>query len=231
MNRIFLPLILICCIFGSCAPGKRAERSSARNIADNYAITGFYDPWDSLENGTKFSCRCDNEYFYFEFVADDRTPVVSEEFPNEHTAVDEDRVEIYFCPDRDMKREYYAAEVDPRGRVLDYSALYPRQFNFDWNFKTLQASGETLYDGNSVTDNKMVTGNKAVTGYKVKAKVSLAELRELGIPTDGTIFWIGLFQADFTCADSVNWFARVKDSASTPDFHKPEMLFPVKIYP
>jgi len=232
----FAHIIVVCCIFACFASCNCAEDVSAPNLADNYAFKGLYAPWDSLENGTEFSCRCDNDYFYFKYVAEDTTPIVSEDFPSERTVDDEDRVEIFFCPDREM-HQYYAAEIDSRGRIMDYSAQYYRNFDFEWNFRTLQTIGDAIYDSGDAEGCEGAAGcgnaagcGKAI-GYKVTGKVSLAELRELGIPTDGTVFWIGLFQADFTSSESVNWFSRVKTCDKSPDFHKPDVLFPVKICP
>jgi len=216
MNR--LPSLFACCIFVVLASCRSSEEVSAPDISDNFKLQGLYAPWHTLENSTEFSCRCDNEYFYYEFVAMDTTPTVSEDFPFERTVDDEDRVEIFFCSDKRMK-QYYAAEVDSRGRIMDYSARYYRKLDYDWDFRTLQTVGESIYESG------------ALTGYRVKGKVSLSELRELGIPTDGTVFYLGLFQADYTSKGSINWYSRVKTNDKSPDFHKPDMMFPVRICP
>lgn len=39
--------------------------------------------------------------------------------------------------DPEMKT-YYCAEIDPKGKVMDYEAHNYRKFDFNWNFKDLK---------------------------------------------------------------------------------------------
>jgi len=181
------------------------------DLTDNFEIQGLYASWDSLENNTTMSCRCDGDYFRFKYVAQDTTPTFAEEYVDEMSSLYEDRVEIFFCPDRLMKC-YYGAEMDPLGRILDYEGKFYRNFDFDWDFKTMKISGKWLENG-----------------YEVSGEVSLSELRELGVPTDGTPFYMGVFQADYHRDSTVNWYSRVKTDDVEADFHKPDVLFCVKI--
>ena len=39
-------------------------------------------------------------------------------------------------------------------------------------------------------------------------------------------FRMGVFRADFTPEGNVNWYSAVPSDDKSPDFHKPDMLFP-----
>lgn len=206
-------------LLGALTSCDRAADMPVQDLAGNWVAEGLYAPWDGLENGTKLYCCCDEEYLYFNYTAQDCTLVIDEERSCERVVDDEDRIEIFFCPDKAMK-QYYAAEIDPLGRIMDYSAHYYRDLDFSWGFKTMTATGSFIRGGN---------GNPS--GYEVSGRVSLEELRSLGIPTDGSTFYLGVFQADFHRDGTANWYSRVPTGDKSPDFHKPDVLFPAKITP
>ena len=173
-------------------------------------IDGLHAPWDGLEDDTVFRCFSDEGSFMFFFEVTDSTLTCSEDFHGEATVELEDRVEIFFSPKPSMEN-YWCAEIDPLGRVLDYSGHYYRDIDYGWNFRSLRLIGQ-------------LTKN----GYIVAGKVSKAELRELGCDLEGG-FWMGVFRADYRSDLSVNWYSAVSTDDISPDFHKPDMLFFTKI--
>lgn len=190
--------------------GGAAGGDGAFVVSRSASINGLHAPWDGLEDNTLFRCFSDGESFYFSYEVTDLTPTYAETFAGEDTVENEDRVEIFFSPKRSMD-DYYCAEIDPLGRVLDYSGHYYRDIDYDWNFRTMRLWGQLTEDG-----------------YIVAGKVSKAELRELGCDLENG-FWMGVFRADYRPDMSVNWYSAVSTDDISPDFHKPEVLFFTKI--
>lgn len=183
---------------------------NVKDVGKGFHSNSLSAPWDGITNNTHFSCYCTDEEFCFSFKVTDTTLALTEPFTGESDVEPEDRVEIFFCPDSKMK-EYYCTEMDPAGHILDYKAQYYRIMDYDWDFSTLQVCAEIT-----------------ASNYKVSGSVSLDELRSLGIKP-GKKFWMGVFQADFTPEGDVHWFSLVPTNDKTPDFHKPDVLFPCKI--
>lgn len=181
-------------------------------ISGTRRISGLKAPWDGLEDDTVFQCNVEDGLFKFRFDVHDSTSVVIMEdaFNDEYCVASEDRVEIFFCGDKEMKH-YCCAEIDPLGRVLDYEASFYRQFNNDWQFSTLQTSARMNEDG-----------------YTVSGSVSLKELGELGLDLYNG-FEMGAFRADFKIDEKENWYSAVPSTDDEADFHKPEMLFTARI--
>ncbi|MCM1177906.1 MAG: hypothetical protein NC335_09195 [Bacteroides sp.] len=176
-------------------------------IGSAAGIDGLHAPWDGLDDETRFRAFCDEENLYFIYEVLDTTVTLTEGFSCEADVEPEDRVEIFLSPSPGMEL-YYCAEIDPLGRVLDYSCRYPSQMDYTWNFRTLEVFGH-LVDG----------------GYDVYGKISRKELYELGLKP-GNIVYMGVFRADFRPDGSVNWYSHVETDDDSPFFHKPDMLFP-----
>lgn len=197
LNRINVLLLALLGLYGC----------SAFKIPQTASINGLHAPWDGLEDETRFRCSSDEDNFFFYFEVSDSSLTLNPQFESESTVEHEDRVEIFFSPTADMA-SYWCAEIDPLGRVLDYSAHYPQKMDYGWNFESLLVNG-ALVEG----------------GYLVWGKVSLKELRQMGIEA-GKQFWMGVFRADYRPDLSVNWYSAVSSDDPSPDFHKPNMLFP-----
>lgn len=182
------------------------------DIGKGFRSDALSAPWDTLSNDTRFTCHSTADAFFFNFEVADSTLALTEPFTNEMDVDPEDRVEVFFCPDRKMK-EYFCAEIDPLGRVMDYKARFYRDFDYGWNFSTLQVRSELT-----------------PWGYRVMGSVSLDELRSLGVNTEKG-FGMGVFQADFTPEGSVHWYSLVPTDDVSPDFHKPDVLFACRMTP
>lgn len=179
-------------------------------IGESAGFDGLHAPWDGLDDGTVFRCFTDSVNLYFVYEVEDSTVTLTENFTGERDVEPEDRVEIFFSPDSGMAR-YYCAEIDPIGRIMDYSAEYYAKLDYNWDFSSLHTVSKLTEDG-----------------YVVAGKISLSELEGLGIDLYNG-FHMGVFRADFRTDGSVTWFSYVETDDPAPDFHRPKMLFPAKI--
>ena len=204
MKGLLLTITAICVAAGCCSKDDKVF-----TIGEAAAIDGLHAPWDGLDDETVFRCFTDRELFYFVYEVKEETLTLTEPFTGERDVDPEDRVEIFFSPREEMD-VYYCAEIDPMGHVMDYKAKYYRDFDYEWDFSTLEVLP------------KISEGR-----YTVAGKVSKAELEELGIDLKG--FRMGIFRADFREDGSVNWYSAVPTEDKSPDFHKPDLLFPASM--
>ncbi len=192
----------------------------------------FSFPWkDKPAPATEFRAVCDGEHLYFAFRVHDEDVVVLDRLRDEEDAVFEDRVELYFSPDERMK-DYYCAEIDPRGRAFDYRGAYYRRIDPKWSWQGLRAAGAAIEQG-----------------YVVEGRIPLASFEAMGFPRlkPGVKIRCGLFRAEFhhDCSgkpapkpDSIHtrgrqldgplpvqtWIAWVDPGTEEPDFHVPTSL-------
>lgn len=182
--------------------------------ADIPALSGgFHFPWENREAPlTVLRAYHDGTNVYFSFVVHDQDVISVKDWQGESTVDKEDRVELFFAgsnvdrPGEAGMERYYAIEVDPLGRVHDYSVEYYRQFDSDWALAGLETAA-------SVT----------AQGYSVEGKIPLASLNELKLIRDG-IMRTGAYRAEFSASgDSDNphmaWISWVNPNTPTPDFH------------
>ena len=107
---------------------------------------GFHFPWDTKEAPlTVFKGYHDGTDFYFCFEVHDENVVSEEEWKEDESTVDnEDRVELFLAggsidkPTTEGMPLYYGVEIDPQGRVHDYSATLTAPGT--WKAWTAQAS-------------------------------------------------------------------------------------------
>lgn len=182
------------------------------DVGSGFRSDALYAPWDGLVNDTRFTCHSTADSFFFNFEVVDSTITLTRSFGGERDVEPEDRVEVFFSPGKKMK-EYYCAEIDAEGHVMDYKAHYYRDLDYEWNFSTLKTFARLT-----------------PWGYRVMGSVSLDELRGLGMDLEKG-FYMGVFQADFNPEGDVHWFSLVKTDDVSPDFHKPDVLFPCRMTP
>lgn len=165
-------------------------------------IKNLVAPWSKDDTDhTKFRAFITSNYFNFYFDVEDNT-LITVPFEKELSVASEDRVELFFSKDTTLAK-YYCIEMDPKGNTLDYSSMYYRDFDEAWNFESERVATK-------IKDN----------GYIVEGKISLEELKELGIENP---FYLGIFRADFKSyeSDDVAWFSWIRPISSEPDFHIP----------
>lgn len=213
MKKIFLPCL--CLLLSACT-------HHTMDIGQGFESDALHAPWDSLDNGTRFSCHNTADRFFFNFdVIDSSLTLYRDDNGCGEKIVDKgDRVEIFLCPNIKgkgaaayLKDGYYCAEIDPEGRVMDYKAGFYRDFDFNWDFRSIHTRAELT-----------------PWGYRVAGSISRSELEELGFNLEGA-FTMGVFQGDFHEDGNVNWYSLIPTEDKEPDFHKPGVLFPCKMNP
>ncbi len=174
-------------------------------------ITNFHSPW-SLNPIPPMVFRgvIYKHYFHFLFEVYDNDILVYQEKDDPADVLHSDRVELFFARDAAMN-EYYCLEMDALGRLLDYSASYYRQFDYNW---TWPENGLALSAG--LND----------SGYWVKGKLSLDSLKQLKLIHDNAMF-CGIYRGK--CLQkrlnpSFEWISWNIPASHQPDFHIPSSL-------
>jgi len=193
---------------------------------------GFVFPWKQAPApATEFRALCDETHFYFTFRVHDDDVVTLDRLRDEEDEVFEDRVEMYFGRDEEMK-DYFCLEVDSRGRVFDYRSSYPRQFDPKWNLKGLKTGATAL-----------------PRGYELEGRIPLKAFSALGFPAwrPGVKIRCGLYRAEFSHDRSgrpveqqasahnlgrqvegpppiEEWLSWVDPKTKEPDFHVPSSM-------
>ena len=181
------------------------------DLGQGFSSGALHAPWDGRDNDTRFDCHSTAERFFFRFEVSDSTLTLTEPFTGERDVDPEDRVEIFFAADASLSQPYYCAEMDPLGRTMDYKAQTYRQFDFDWDFRTLEVRGQVT-----------------PWGYRVAGSVAREELASLGLDLEGG-FWMGVFQGE--AGGEIRWYSLVPTDDATPDFHQPKVFFPCRMTP
>lgn len=124
-----------------------------------------------------------------------------------------DRIEFFMSKDSEMKT-YYCAEIDPKGKVMDYEAHNYRKFDFNWNFKDLKLATSVGKDS-----------------YRVEGSISLKTLRKLGLISPEGEIRMGVYRADYfdDAGERVIWSSWIVPDAAEPDFHIPSSLGILKL--
>ncbi len=191
--------------------------------------TGFTFPWKKMPAPrTEFRAICDATHLYLSWRVRDADVVLRDALRDERGVEGEDRVEIFLSRDGGM-RDYFCAEIDPPGRVLDYRSAHYRRFDYAWNWPGLEARGIRTQDG-----------------YSVEARIPLTGLERLGFPSlrAGQKLHCGLYRAEFSHPRSSgsaattqsaqrgspggtpveNWISWRDPRTDRPDFHVPSSL-------
>lgn len=168
-------------------------------------ISSFINPWNKqAEPYTEVNLLWNGSNLYFNFQVKDKEVVLAEKFTHEHDVSQEDRVEFFFSP-RLPLTDYYALELDPLGRTLDYKVGYYRKFDESWNVgKHLQLKGKLTPDG-----------------YCVEGAIDRQLLKEL---TSGhKTFYLGAYRAEFSKDKNgkiqYEWLCIKDPNLPEPDFH------------
>jgi hypothetical protein len=171
------------------------------------AMTSFIYPWNpEAPPATIFRALHDKKYFYFRFDVID-TDILTEKGEKDKMAVlNSDRVEIFFRSDKDMN-PYYGLEMDPAGRVLDYTAKFYRKFDYNWTWVGIT-----------------VRSAYTLNGYRIWGSIPLESLREMSLLHDNTL-QAGLFRGKCIRSSEgevfFKWISWVQPDSDQPDFHIP----------
>ena len=170
-------------------------------------VTGLHSSLGGIDK-TRFVCGMTEDAFVFRFEVQDEHVYAAQTFTSKRVVAGTDRVELFFCAEPKLECDYYCAEIDPLGRVMDYKAKLYRKFDMAWAFRTMKTQATAIPGG-----------------YAVSGSVSKQELRDLGINPEG--FGLGVFRGDFnTDGKLVAWCsAAPMPDFRKPDFHKPDVFF------
>lgn len=169
------------------------------------AVVGLIAPWDGVTpDDTKFSVCRDDKNLYFLYEVADSTLIFNDE-KTEASVGKGDRIEFFFSKDPELGT-YYCAEIDPKGKIMDYRAEHYRKFDFSWNFKKLNLG--TRVDANR---------------YCVEGSIPLKELKALGVISPSGEIRLGIYRADYygPREEQVVWSSWIIPEAAEPDFHIP----------
>ncbi len=170
-------------------------------------LEDFSFPWlDRPCPVTSFRAVWNEERLRFRFDVEDDDLVLDETGEPHAAALGSDRVELFFATSADLSTPYYGAEMEPRGSVYDYQAIYHRKFDDSWCFDGLEFAGEILEGG-----------------YLVEGTITLQSLRELGC-LKGSEMIAGVYRAEFSHGpDGIvqDWISWIDPQVTTPDFHVP----------
>lgn len=185
--------------------------SSVQNISGS-----FFYPWADKEAPvTVFEAYNDGTDLYFMFEVTDPEVLVEEDWKDDESIVDaEDRVEIFLAqgpvdlPTPKGMPLYYGVEIDPKGRVHDYSIEYYRHFDGTWNLEGLETAGVQTDDG-----------------YVVEGKVPLSTLKDLNLLKEDGTMRTGVYRAEFSSPEKegddtvMEWISWVDPKTEEPDYH------------
>lgn len=181
--------------------------SASLDLEAASVLEDFTFPWlDRPCPRTSFRAVWNQDQLRFQFEVEDDDLVLDETGEPHAAALGSDRVELFFATSADLSTPYYGAEMEPRGSVYDYEAIYHRKFDDSWNFAGLEFAGEILEGG-----------------YLVAGTISLKSLRELGC-LKGTEMIAGVYRAEFSHGpDGIvqNWISWIDPRVAIPDFHVP----------
>ena len=172
----------------------------------------FSFPWEHEESPkTTFRALYDDENLYFRFDVQDDNVLTYVREDHKMEVVDSDRVEIFFRQD-DKLNPYYCLEMDARGRVLDYTTRYYRDFDYEWQWPQ--------------TGNLSIKASEKKDSYVVEGSISLDSLKELGVLKNNQLE-AGLYRGycmslpEENNAANLRWISWVNPEVEKPDFHIP----------
>ncbi|WP_108423626.1 carbohydrate-binding family 9-like protein [Flagellimonas amoyensis] len=184
------------------------------------ALTDFKQPWNTRPiQKTEFKACHDKEWLYLRYRVEDSAVHVQKVSGHKMEVVHGDRVEIFFQVDAKLNT-YYCLEVDPDGRILDYTATFYREFDYEWSWPKGHLSAKAV---------------RTESGYGVELKVSLESLKNLDILKNGVI-GAGIYRGDcqnlghFPDTESeFVWITWVDPKLQEPDFHVPSSFGRLKL--
>ena len=175
-------------------------------------LNTFHQPWGEEDcPQIQFKALHDSQFLYLRYKIQDTNVLLFYGSNEKMDVTKSDRVEIFMAKDPALQT-YYCLEIDPSGRILDYSASYHRNFNYHWTWPEGTIFVETDIE---------------VTGYKVDVKISKESLQQLGL-LNNHIIHAGIYLGH--CASlpktenmevQFNWLTWIDPKLDNPDFHVP----------
>ena len=179
-------------------------------------IIDFSFPWNEKKAPlTAFQAFHNGLYLHFRFEAECYPTLIFEHVNHKMEVIKSERVEI-FLRQNDQMSPYYCLEMDPKGRILDYSAMYHRQFDYNWNWP------ENIHLQTKIEPDR----------YHLTGKLSLAVLNRLGILKNNQME-VGLFRGHCIKLENdqaaLEWITWINPETEKPDFHIPSAFGILKL--
>ncbi|TMU57029.1 sugar-binding protein [Flagellimonas algicola] len=183
-------------------------------------LQNFHQPWGQEEcPEILFKALHDDRFLYLRYKVQDANPLLFEGGNGKMDVTQSDRVEIFLSTDPQL-RTYYCLEIDPSGRILDYSASYHRIFNYQW----------TWPDGHI-----FVITDIGSTDYQVDIRISKQSLNQLGLINNNTLC-AGIYLGHCAALPEegkqnarLNWLSWIDPLLENPDFHVPPTFGTLKL--
>jgi hypothetical protein len=213
MKPSIFTLLTVCLLVSACSiKDKFLIVPVAKNIkvdgeSEDWCVEPLIGPliecWKHLTDDTKLYLAHDFDWLYFAFDVVDIEITYNND--SEESSVNvSDRVELFFAQDTKLEKMYYCIEIDPQGKVMDYSALHYRQFDYKWDLQAMKIA--TRIDNDQ---------------YFVEGAISLDQIRKLGLlSSDGKLI-MGFYRGDFASSEDTNpnWWSWIDPKTNDPDFH------------
>ncbi len=160
---------------------------------------------------TKYRAMYDDTHFYFLFEVQDADIVIWDTIENEIDVIWEDRVEMFFTPDRKFST-YYCLEIDPYGRHLSNSGSLGKKIDTSWECEGCK-----------------FVGKKHSSGYTMEGAIPIITLKKMGVYDGKSIMNAGVYRADFSHTGKprepeMHWISWIKSDSPKPNFHIPSSL-------
>ena len=172
-------------------------------------LSDFVSPWDNEDvKKIEFKSLWDTENLYFYFKVFDDEVHIDKKDNSTDSIGKSDRVELFFRKDASLN-PYYCLEIDPTPRIMDFSALPNRNFDFNWNWPKKDIN---------------VKSHISPTYFTVEGAISLASLNGFGLLKNNKIE-TGIYRAKFNKQDDASfqptWISWVNPNTEAPEFHTP----------
>lgn len=170
-------------------------------------LTDFISAWDKDPiKKIEFKSLWDSENIFFCFkVYDDHVHINTKDNSFESIG-SSDRVELFFRTNEDLN-PYYCLEIDPSSRIMDFSALPNKNFDFKWNWPKNDIFVKSSIEKDSFT---------------VEISISISSLKKLNL-IKGNMLETGIFRAKYLKKRNSNfeptWISWVNPNTDEPNFH------------
>ncbi len=169
-----------------------------------------YAVGECLSPKTLFMALYNNKNFYFRYEAEASEVLTFVQDNHKMEVINSERVELFFARDKKLN-PYHCLELDAKGRILDYTTRYYRNFDYQWSWKK---------------GHLQIATAEYNTGYVVEGAISLESLKEYGVFKNNEML-TGLFRGYCTALPTakskaqLNWISWITPKVEKPDFHIP----------
>lgn len=179
-------------------------------------IVDIKNHWKLKSQKTEFKIKHDGETLFFLFKCEENNVQIDKESSDKYLVNYSDRGELFFAVDDELN-QYYCLEIDPSGRVMDFSAKKNKDFDFNWKWPENQLKVNTIIEDDY---------------YIISGEISLSSLKELHL-LEENMLRVGIYRADCIKSEKeqseINWMSWVNPNTEEPNFHIPTSFGVMKL--